>query len=281
MPPPLPTALPVSPPNAVTTGNGPKQQVRPFGEWYRATWLSRKSGRIQILVWAACGFAWIPYWYFWTATPSGSLRGKWGSLGLGGKIGYGLLTGVICLLAVKGAVNQRPHTSPTGGLPSTAARKSGNGAPGGEPVTDSPQPAAESTRPRPNGRELAAKVGAVGDWYPNLQATLKAVKCYATSDMLIIEFDVGSSRLWDAKYAMTDYPFLVRLFDRNGQYLTHFMTSEDFTASPETYDTLSKRIGGPKLILLKPNGNRLAYPVNMRDLRDASIVEFGFCERAN
>lgn len=127
LPPPLPTALPVSPPNAVTTGDGPKQQVRPFGEWYRATWLSQKSGRTQILVWAACGFAWIPYWYFWTATPSGSLRGKWESLGLVGRIKFATLTIIIGLLVVSSVARRADQSGSISfqGVPSASRRQSG------------------------------------------------------------------------------------------------------------------------------------------------------------
>ena len=55
----------------------------------------------RFLVWAVCGFVWIPYWYFWTATPSGSLREKWDSLGRGRKIGYAVLTGLVCLVGVR------------------------------------------------------------------------------------------------------------------------------------------------------------------------------------
>ena len=34
-----------------------------------------------------------------------------------------------------------------------------------------------------------------------------------------------------------------------------------------------------KCVLLKAKGNRLVYTVNIRDLRDASMVEIGFTER--
>ena len=64
-----------------STGSVPSHSVRPFGDWYRASSLSQKSGRVQFVAWIAFGFVWIPYWYFWTAAPSGSLRGKWASLG--------------------------------------------------------------------------------------------------------------------------------------------------------------------------------------------------------
>jgi hypothetical protein len=60
--------------------------------------------------------------------------------------------------------------------------------------------------------------------------------------------------------------FLIRLFDLNGNYLTHFMTERqwqlpfwsDFHNHPE-----------------KDQHFELKYDVNVRELRDASIVEFG------
>ncbi len=60
--------------------------------------------------------------------------------------------------------------------------------------------------------------------------------------------------------------FLIRLFDLNGNYLTHFMTEpqwklpfwSDFYNHPE-----------------KQQQFELKYDVTVRDLRDASIVEFG------
>lgn len=245
VPPPPPVASSESPPHATTATDLPQQPIQPFSEWYPTTWLSHKSGRIQILVWAAFGFAWIPYWYFWMATPPGSIREKWGSLGLREKLGYALLTGLICLLALQGTMNRLS---------------------------------------RPNGRELTVKVGTGGDYFRVLEDTLKNVRCYATSDTLSITMDVGSSRPWDIPKA--GFPFIIRVFDKNGHHLTNIITSEIFTASPavynethQYYEDLSKYSGGPKLILLKSNGNRHAYQVNVRDLRDASTVEVGLCER--
>ncbi len=79
----------------------------------------------------------------------------------------------------------------------------------------------------------------------------------------------------------------VRLLDRNGQYLSHFITQERFT-------TLSQWAGQKGIVvleqgslkvlkkynvqcnLLKAKGNELSYPVVLRDLRDVQIVEIGF-----
>ncbi len=109
LPPPLPTGSADSQSESLNTGNGPQHSIRLFAEWYRMGWVSQKSGRVQFIVWVAFGFVWIPYWYLWTATPPGSLRGKWASLGRGGKIGYAVLTGLVCLVAVRIFIN--PHHS--------------------------------------------------------------------------------------------------------------------------------------------------------------------------
>ena len=86
------------------------------------------------------------------------------------------------------------------------------------------------------------------------------------------------------------FPLLVRLFDKNGQHLTHFSTTEKFTVYDEAfngYETIRQRFLSNgikseadkyKAMLLKPIGNRLRYGVNVRDLRDVNIVEIGFTD---
>jgi hypothetical protein len=103
----------------------------------------------------------------------------------------------------------------------------------------------------------------------------------------VIDFDVDASQ-WPP--VQQRFPLLVRLFDRNGQYLTHFTTAEGFTVFTkafETFDSIYQRgmqvgltdAAKYKCVLLKPKGNRFVYGVNVRDLRDASVVEIGFTER--
>lgn len=89
---------------------------------------------------------------------------------------------------------------------------------------------------------------------------------------------------------------LVRLFDRNGNPLTHFTTREGFTVNEAVYDMhmevyeRAKKVGSSRdgygypirrPTLLKRKGNRLTYNVNVRDLRDAAIVELGFIQPAH
>jgi hypothetical protein len=105
------------------------------------------------------------------------------------------------------------------------------------------------------------------------------------SGELKIRFDYPSG-LWVKK---VDFPIslLIRIFDKNGSYITRFTTKEEFL--PE------KRIAGikkwkegrdpatlPALVLgdgavpLKPKDNLFIYKINMKDAEFANIVEVGF-----
>ena len=68
---------------------------------------------------------------------------------------------------------------------------------------------------------------------------------------------------------------LVRLFDGNGKYLTHFVTAE-YLAAPRWMGVLGKsRYQGPKFIELKQDSNVLQYSVNLRDAAYVQMAEFG------
>jgi hypothetical protein len=118
-------------------------------------------------------------------------------------------------------------------------------------------------------------------------ARISSLKCTATEDSLVIDFD-----FLDAELNPPDiFPLLVRIFDKNGQHLTHFTTAERYTPSPDSFmqfDAVRKRFQSQrafgeadkyKTMLLKPKANRLIYSVNIRDLKEASVVEVGFTER--
>jgi hypothetical protein len=87
------------------------------------------------------------------------------------------------------------------------------------------------------------------------------LKIYKNVDKgtVTIEFD------WDQSRA--GYPhfvgraFLVRLFDKNGQYLTHFTT-----------ESLIELMGREEL---SKRHFEFTYPVNQRDLQVAKQAEFG------
>jgi hypothetical protein len=57
--------------------------------------------------------------------------------------------------------------------------------------------------------------------------------------------------------------YLVRLFDRNGNYLTHFVSRSFF-------EMMGYQEGA------QVGRRQLEFPINVRDLRDAEYVEFGF-----
>jgi len=91
-------------------------------------------------------------------------------------------------------------------------------------------------------------------------------------------------------------PILVRLFDSDGHYLTHFVTSERFTMNEiicgnenrvyensmrvwSRFGETPEQHGDYKALLLRETGNSFVYPVSRRHLRDAAIVEIGFYQR--
>lgn len=123
------------------------------------------------------------------------------------------------------------------------------------------------------GRRLEARHESVPtpgtNWYTtNQDSSITSLECMATEDQLIINLKVDPER-WKKYYQR--FPLLVRLFDRNGEFLTQFVTSEGFTASMDIYEESDEDI-----IFLNPKGNRLIYNVSIRDLRDASIVNVSF-----
>lgn len=121
-----------------------------------------------------------------------------------------------------------------------------------------------------DARPLKVRIGTVTDksgWMSKFNSSLENVKCHATSDQVIIDFDVDKSK-WIFQYRLQ---LLVRLFDRNGNHLTNFTTEEKFTMFPEVFKFYSSPTK-----TLKARGNRLVYKVNIRDLRDAAMIEIGF-----
>jgi len=146
--------------------------------------------------------------------------------------------------------------------------------------------------PSVQGRSLKVSIGtAVGGDMERIvkqhNASLQSVKCVATDGQLVIDFDVDTSQ-WSP--VARKFPLLLRLFDKNGNYLAHFRTAEGFTVHEELYQRYKKgyenisRLGDAKEAakrlceLLKPTGNRVAYQISVRDLRDSAIVEIGFTE---
>jgi hypothetical protein len=57
---------------------------------------------------------------------------------------------------------------------------------------------------------------------------------------------------------------LIRGFDKNGQYLFHFITKEKFST-----------LGTPGTVALHPSGNTVQYPINLRDAGYVGAIEIG------
>jgi hypothetical protein len=154
-------------------------------------------------------------------------------------------------------------------------------------VTSKPQAPSEDGRgPTPDpeviqGRELRVVAPSLTPaqrlTIGTITSSLKRITCHATaSGELIIAFDVDTNS-WPNLPML--FPMVVRLFDRNGHYLTHFTTREGFTVHDSVYKRFSNWAGWTKPIkLLKQTDNRLMYSVNMRDLRDAQIIEIRFAD---
>ena len=162
-----------------------------------------------------------------------------------------------------GVTNSRP-TQATGGPTDQAVVPPGGGL--------------ERTPVNPGyGRELKVVLNP----HP-FNACLHSVRCVATEDSLLIEFDVDMVK-WVPNCSRN---LLVKLYDRNGNYLTHFATEERFMTDSEIFEKFTKEYDAtwhghtPEhkfiYVLLKPKGNRFVYGVNIRDLRDASIIELDF-----
>lgn len=106
-----------------------------------------------------------------------------------------------------------------------------------------------------------------------LNAILADLTVYAGDGELIIEFDVPENPAWYSDVMKVH--LLVRLFDQNGQYLTHFTSKEIFSPikNPTSFGVPYR---GGDLRILDEGHNRLVYRVNQRDLAYAAVVEVGF-----
>jgi hypothetical protein len=110
-------------------------------------------------------------------------------------------------------------------------------------------------------------------WNKQFNDALRNVKCSKDIDrgVLTVAFDFRKE-LWKT-VINGHHHLLIRLFDKNGSYLTHFICEEQLWkfARAKAY---TKNLYG-KDVILKETGNRFQYEVAIRDLRDASIVEIG------
>ena len=90
----------------------------------------------------------------------------------------------------------------------------------------------------PSSREIKVSIGTPGighmaGWIRGMNQGLKSARAYATDSQLVIDFDVDDAG-W--KPVNQIYPLIIRLFDKNTQYLTHFTTTEGFTVYGQAFD---------------------------------------------
>jgi hypothetical protein len=179
--------------------------------------------------------------------------------------------------------------------PSGARNKPNTSQPNNSEKDNNPQPDKKRLELPKGARTLRANVDTVGKedmpmrmWIDYCNQRLSDVHAHATASDLILDFDVDT-KSWNKVPVPDCFPLLVRVFDADGQYLTHFRSAEVFTANQKLFDHLNpiyERLmkvnptaDYPKPVLLLPTADRFVYKVNRRDLRDAAIVEIGFTER--
>jgi antitoxin component YwqK of YwqJK toxin-antitoxin module len=104
---------------------------------------------------------------------------------------------------------------------------------------------------------------------------------YATNSDVIIRFSTESKwwpRIADSPIEGTlCHPLLISIYDKDGERLSRFTTKEGFTLYNDTFNNWR---GATKweAKLLSRRKNTLVYRVNARILRDAAIIEVGFCD---
>jgi len=105
---------------------------------------------------------------------------------------------------------------------------------------------------------------------------LQSVKASASEQQIMI---AGNADLkhWPSEAGCR--PLSVTLYDRNGQFLSRFITPESFTADKKAFDLAAKAAKAPasKPILLKSSGNTLLYDVDRNILQKATCVALEFC----
>lgn len=118
------------------------------------------------------------------------------------------------------------------------------------------------------GVRIPSTVGTAGAIYSSLffNKRIKKPQTYINRDngILTIMFDFSPDSN-DSKNPPL-MRFQVRLFDKNGQYLTSFRTKEIFTSTDDKFLNTTK---------LFSQGNVLQYPINTRDASFVAMVEFG------
>jgi hypothetical protein len=169
------------------------------------------------------------------------------------------------------------------------------------PKSESPNPEANPEAPvvgksfPKDVRKLEARVKTVGEEVGGLTvgATynqfifMKGV--YVADSKVILVFDINDKE-WPPVGLC--FPLLIRLFDKEGNYLAHFRSAERFTPNANAFlqnnEMMNRLKGVPEVVrdrmdyfepkLLNPTGNRLIYSLRRSVSQEAAIVEVGFCK---
>ena len=149
------------------------------------------------------------------------------------------------------------------------------------------------------GDEIPSQVNTVGSDASNIifNPALRNVKTFINrrNGTLSIYFDYDPTRSGDSLPSMRRFNFLIRLFDQNGQYLTHFQTDQIYMGSPSNPNAEHIAVCGggptsgcnlmspaevarlpiPASARLKRSGNFMQYQINLRDASYVAQAEFG------
>ena len=122
-----------------------------------------------------------------------------------------------------------------------------------------------------SGHHLDVNVLTVGqnvEWNQKLNGAIHNARASVDrgDGKVTITFDYDTQM--DVEYRGIPRQFLVRFFDKSGNYLTRFTTEERFVEIAADFPYNVHR--------LKPSGNKLEYIINTRDAAFAESVEFGF-----
>lgn len=143
-------------------------------------------------------------------------------------------------------------------------------------------PGAATKSPRPSGaKALQVTIEHPQKRSPSFQlevpvqnSFLSDMTCMKTEDgELVLTFTISG---WHRSTGLQGWPMIVRLFDRNGSYLTHF-TTERFALAGMVPADMHAHLN---IHELEKGTNTLTYQVNMRDLREAEIAEISFLDTA-
>jgi hypothetical protein len=157
-------------------------------------------------------------------------------------------------------------------------------------VQPPPQPEKEDAPAPAGARRLRARVNTEGQLNNPVVVILN--KCivqmddrlvvYAADNQLTLKFDFAGNKNADQWTKSQDPHLLIRVFDEDGEYLTHFTTKEIFTRDKAWADDRNAANSvlpaaiQERWVVVKDKSNVFSYNVAKTYLREAAIVEVGF-----